>query len=94
MTIEMQSGDGFVWPEQPADLEPWDKKVQDAAGRERRVMMEGRSAQGQDLKVVGRGEREGLRERARALLEGRVRWRAGGGVAPVGMGEARPTATT
>ncbi|KAL6719307.1 mitochondrial 54S ribosomal protein YmL41 [Lecanora helva] len=100
MTIEMAQGDNFVWPDPPEDLAPWEKGMQDAMKRDREEMEEGRGRRsGQGRVVLGEmGERErgGLRERARALLEGRVKWRPGweqqGGLAPLG-GEGRSSAS-
>ena len=77
MTIELQPGDNFVWPDPPEDLEPWDKKLQDATEMQKKEMQEGRSKQGQDLQPVPEQQRKTLKDQARALLEGRVKWKPG-----------------
>lgn len=77
MTIEMKSGDNFLWPDAPEDLGPWEKQFEDARVKERKAMMEGSTKQGQDLRVVPRDERMGVREMARELLGGKVGWRPG-----------------
>lgn len=98
MTIEMKPGDNFVWPDAPADLAPWDKSLLDATRKEKEGLREGFSEQGQRLGEVPGGEKKSVREQARALLEGKARWRPswevnGTGTAPLRAGEARPTAT-
>ncbi len=97
MTIEMKSGDNFLWPDAPEDLGPWDKTFHDARAKEREAVMEGSTDQGQDLRVVPREERMGVREMARELLGGKVGWRPGWekymtGTEPQG-GESREGAT-
>ena len=97
MTIEMKTGDNFVWPDVPEDLEPWNKRVEQALEKEKEAQKEGRSQQGQELGRVGDEARTSLREKARALLEGKVKWRPGWQEHGVGMGplgaEAKPGAS-
>ena len=101
MTIEMAQGDSFVWPEEPKDMEPWDKTMQDRIAEVRKERMKGIDKSGRDLKQKGEDEKSRLRERAKALLSGKVRWKPGweeGGSAsgmmpaPV-VGELRPSAS-
>lgn len=77
MTIEMKAGDNFVWPDAPEDLEPWNQKLQRAQEEEKKEAMEGRTQAGTNLQPVPRDERKGIREQARALLEGRQKWKPG-----------------
>lgn len=96
MTIEMKSGDDFVYPDVPEDLEPWDSALQKVRGEEKEAR-EGRSEQGQNLQVVPTDEKVATREQARALLAGKSRWRPGWeknmtGTEPRGA-EVGPTAT-
>jgi len=97
MTIEMKPGDKFVWPDVPEDLGPWEKGLQEAQQKERDEAKEGRSMQGQDLHIVPRDERKTITEQARALLEGKIRWKPGWekhgtGTEPPGA-QARPAPT-
>ncbi|KAK4950564.1 mitochondrial 54S ribosomal protein YmL41 [Elasticomyces elasticus] len=70
MTVEMERP--FVWPDTPADLEPWNHETREKT----------RAAQEKYQKTAGRdadtrpdaGERKSLREQAKELLEGKERW--------------------
>lgn len=86
MTVEMETGKGgFVWPD-----EEWSEEgKEEEREKMKRVEEERRRERGEERK----GEREGegsLRERKRALLGGRVRWRSSwvedGGEAARAMG--------
>lgn len=97
MTIEMKPGDNFIWPDVPEDLEPWGSALQKVQQTEKKEMREGMSTQGQNLQLVPRNERDATREQARALLEGKIRWRPGWekhmtGTEPLGAAIG-PTAT-
>lgn len=92
MTVEMvqdQPGQGaFVWPEEPQNLEPWKKEVKDLEDRyqEERTKRQ-QPDERHKLEPVGA---KGLKERARALLAGKVRWRPSweehGGATAIAMG--------
>ena len=82
-------------------MEPWDKTMQDRIAEVRKERMKGIDKSGRDLKQKGEDEKSRLRERAKALLSGKVRWKPGweeGGSAsgmmpaPV-VGELRPSAS-
>ena len=95
MMIEMKAGDNFVWPEVPEDIQNRSTELRDAIRKQKKEMEEGRSPQGQYLHKVGENQREGLREKARALLQGKLKWKSqleetGGGMLPLG-GETRPS---
>ena len=77
MTIEMESGREFVWPDVPEDLEKWDKKTHDEGRKERRAREKERTDQGTELGLVGEEEKKSLREMAGELLGGRRRWTPG-----------------
>ncbi|KAL2051409.1 hypothetical protein ABVK25_008276 [Lepraria finkii] len=77
MTVELEAGSPFVWPEVPEDLEKWDKKQRDEGRRERERLKENRTQQGTELGVVPEVERRTLREQARSLLGGLRKWTPG-----------------
>ena len=92
MTVELvqgKPGQGpFVWPEEPRDLKEWGKEEKEA---EEKFKEEQRKRQMPDERYKLEPEdAKGLRERARALLGGRVRWRPSweeyGGEMAVAMG--------
>jgi len=98
MTIEMKPGDNFVWPEVPAEVEEKKNSAQNEAVKmEREEQKENRSEQGQYLGNTAKKEKKGLREKARALLEGKVKWRPGWEESGTRMlpleGEARSSAS-
>ncbi|KAI9705410.1 MAG: hypothetical protein M1836_006165 [Candelina mexicana] len=71
MTVEMERP--FVWPDEPEDFEPWDKKTYDAAQESQKAEREKYS-----LKATQNPpeDRETIAEQARRLLTGKERWRA------------------
>lgn len=78
MTVEM--GQGFVWPTGPRteeDFKSWNKKELKIAKEENAAMQE-RAGPGGDAVGVGEERRAAMKEQAKALLEGRERWRSGG----------------
>lgn len=87
MTVEMvqgQQGQGpFVWPEEP--------QKPDAKDAERRYQQEQTKRQQPDERLKSEpADAKGLKERARALLAGKVRWRPSweehGGATAMAMG--------
>lgn len=77
MTIEMPAqgkGQGpFVWPDEPEDLKPWDKELQDAIGKERGEMR--KRSRIAEMANMDPGDKGVLAKQARALVEGRRAWR-------------------
>lgn len=78
MTVELVQGGGeagqgpFVWPEEPRE-EEWAKEERE---KEEEVLREKRKRAVREARhEVGAAEEERMRVRARALLEGRARWR-------------------
>ena len=66
----------FVWPEEPEDYSPWNKDESKLATEEQReFQME--LAPDKDRRAVSDVRREKLREQAKALLEGREKWKPG-----------------
>lgn len=74
MTVELERP--FVWPEEPRDLSAWNQEEVKMSEEEQERMGEAYGPTG-DL-VVNEERRVAMREQARALLEGKERWRAGG----------------
>lgn len=79
MTVELERP--FVWPEPVEDLSPWNQKEVQESEKEQQQMQKMASPTGDAEVHVERRER--MREQAKALLEGRERWRpakTGGGM--------------
>ena len=76
MTVELE--DPFVWPEEVEDFSEWNQKEVRAGEKEQKAYQEKNSGMGDT--VVNKERRESMREQAKALLEGRERWRPGMGV--------------
>ncbi|KAM3424651.1 hypothetical protein BST61_g6639 [Cercospora zeina] len=74
MTVELVRP--FVWPEEPGDgYSDWNRKdVQNQAAEQRKQQDETMS-QTRDT-IVNKERRERMREQAKALLEGRAKWKA------------------
>ena len=72
MMVEMEKP--FVWPEElkGEDLERWDKKLHDAASKERR---EFEDSYRPEARVKPSRERKSMKEQARELLEGKASWK-------------------
>lgn len=77
MTVELEEGNEFVWPEVPKDLEPWDKQLKDEERRDLDVREKDRTKQGTILGLVPDEERKTLRQKARELLGGKKMWTPG-----------------
>ncbi|KAK3677946.1 mitochondrial 54S ribosomal protein YmL41 [Recurvomyces mirabilis] len=75
ITVELERP--FVWPKMPEDLGEWKPVENKMAGVEQQGMQE-RMGGASDAFAVEEGRRRGMREQARALLEGREKWRPGG----------------
>jgi large subunit ribosomal protein L23 len=73
MTVELESP--FVWPEEPdkAALKDFNKDQVDAAKKEQEGLQETQGPLGKT--VVNEERRTTMREQAKALLEGRAKWR-------------------
>ena len=86
MTVEMERA--FVWPEVPGDLAPW-RKEEGERGEEAREMQRRRLRPDERHRLEPE-DAQGVRERARKLLGGKVRWRPSweqdGGATAVAMG--------
>ena len=74
MTVELERP--FVWPEVPEDLAEWNPVENKMASEEQQGMQE-RMGGASDAMAVTEERRRGMREQAKALLEGRERWRPG-----------------
>ena len=94
MTVELVQGTKgqgpFVWPAEPDDLEK-QKKAQDTKDKEQEVRrMRARQDEAYKLEPA---DATGLKERARLLLRGKVRWRPSweenGGTAVEAMGRGK-----
>lgn len=64
-----------MWPEEPEDFGPWNKQELEDLEVLQKAQQEELASTG-DARV-NQERRERMREQARDLLEGRVRWRAG-----------------
>ncbi|KAF6235980.1 hypothetical protein HO173_005608 [Letharia columbiana] len=92
MTVEMvqgQEGQGpFVWPEVPDEVLAEGREAQDA--RDKAVEEQKMRQQPDERYKLDPRDAKGLKERARLLLQGKVRWRPSweenGGAAAVAMG--------
>lgn len=77
-----------MWPEAPADLGKWGKESRDLMDREREV--EGKRQRAEERFKLEPEDAAALRERARGLLGGKIRWRPSweeiGGQSVVAMG--------
>ncbi|KAL9117492.1 MAG: hypothetical protein Q9187_005969 [Circinaria calcarea] len=79
MTVEMAPegvgggrGGAFVWPEEEADLDAWDKEIYDKAKKAQEEQMELMSPKGPRIP-----KKDGMTiaEQAKALLQGKEVWR-------------------
>lgn len=65
----------FVWPEEPADFKEWDKDNMKASEEEMEKFQEGQGSM-KDTNI-NEDRRIRMREQAKALLEGKARWKPG-----------------
>ena len=71
MTVELERP--FVWPEEPEDYSAWNKEQMEASKEMQEKMSEAEGNR-KDL-LINEDRRKAMREQAKALLEGRVRWK-------------------
>ncbi|TKA72702.1 hypothetical protein B0A55_06486 [Friedmanniomyces simplex] len=83
MTVELARP--FVWPPEPEDYKPWNRE-ENRLSREEQEEMQERAGMTADAMAVPEERRVKLREQARALLEGKQKWRPGGGRIVEGLG--------
>jgi len=70
MTIEMERP--FVWPEEPENFDLWDKETYQAANTNRD---DDEGSQGPDAVLQRPRDSRSIAAQAKALLEGKERWR-------------------
>lgn len=72
MTVELQRP--FVWPEEPEDYQEWNQKEVEGSSEEQE------KAQEEQMPSAGtkapKERMESMREQAKALLEGKAKWKA------------------
>lgn len=73
MTVEMEQP--FVWPAEPDNYDAWNKTTFEKASKDNEKYQEKRGRLADTLFDVE--DRQSLREQAKALLEGREKWRPG-----------------
>ena len=71
MTVELERP--FVWPEEPEDMSPWNQEQMEASQKMQEERSE-RDGTRKDL-FVNEDRRKSMREQAKALLEGKVKWK-------------------
>ena len=74
MTVELEKP--FAWPERPEDLTAWNSEQMKSANEEQTVLGS-RLGPESDQHAVGHERRTSMREQAKALLEGREKWKPG-----------------
>lgn len=72
MTVELERP--FVWPKQPEDLSPWNKAEREESSELEKEMTK-MSGSLKDT-YVNEERRKAMREQAKELLEGKVRWKS------------------
>ncbi|KAK5165595.1 mitochondrial 54S ribosomal protein YmL41 [Saxophila tyrrhenica] len=71
MTVELERP--FVWPEEPEDYAEWNKGEMEESEEEQKKLQE---SLGPTRDTIGNEERRtAMRDQAKALLEGRVKWK-------------------
>lgn len=71
MTVELERP--FRWPEEPEDYKPWNKREVEDSEASVKGLQERQGSTGDA--VVETERRERMREQAKALLEGREKWK-------------------
>lgn len=71
MTVQLESP--FVWPEEPEDMSAWNVEEVKSRDEEREAAQE-REGRTKDT-LVNKERREKMREQAKALLEGKQKWK-------------------
>ena len=74
MTVELERP--FAWPERPDDLKPWNGEENKLANEEQ-ASLGARLGVQADQQGVSDERRTSMREQAKALLEGREKWKPG-----------------
>lgn len=72
MTVELQRP--FVWPEEPEDYQEWNRKEVEGSSEEQEKAQEKERPSGATMAPEER--MESMREQAKALLEGKAKWKA------------------
>ncbi len=73
MTVELERP--FVWPEEPESYDEWNKTEMKESEETQKELAEA-NGPGKDA-IVNKDRRGKMREQAKALLEGNVKWKAG-----------------
>lgn len=75
MTVELERP--FVWPAEPENYDAWGKKQTEANTKDNEAIQERMASTGD---TIGQSDdaRKAMREQAKALLEGRERWKPAG----------------
>jgi len=71
MTVELERP--FVWPAEPEDFSPWNQKEVQESEAEQNASQDKMRPTGDAIPNTERRER--MREQAKALLEGKEKWR-------------------
>ncbi|KAK5132297.1 hypothetical protein LTR08_009205 [Meristemomyces frigidus] len=74
MTVELERP--FAWPERPDDLTAWNKEETKMANEEQGPLGKRLGPEG-DQQGISNDRRTSMREQAKALLEGREKWKPG-----------------
>ena len=70
MTVQLEQP--FVWPPEPEDFSPWNKKETEDAEKEEKKVFRSKRTDGDT--VANEDRREAMRAQAKELLEGRKQW--------------------
>ena len=71
MTVELSRP--FVWPAEPEDYKEWNKEEAQASEKDSEVFSESMGPIADTS--IGKDRREAMRDQAKALLEGKARWK-------------------
>ena len=71
MTVELERP--FVWPDEPEDYSEWNQSEVEESEREGKKIQEQKGPTGDAL--VNEDRRKAMREQAKALLEGKQKWK-------------------
>ncbi|EKD17452.1 mitochondrial 54S ribosomal protein uL23m [Drepanopeziza brunnea f. sp. 'multigermtubi'] len=71
MLVEMEKP--FVWPAEPENFDPWDKKTFDAAKKDREQTSE---VYNPEYRLKPARDRESIAEQAKSLLKGETTWQS------------------
>lgn len=73
MMVELERP--FVWPAEPEDLKPWNREEIEMAEEEQAAFTEREMSSTSDAVGAADEHREAMRDQAKALLEGKVKWK-------------------